>query len=76
MLGIHLVEENVTQITGGITINLDVSKNIMYVKKIFFGILFNLVVKMENLLQELRINLYVMKLQTYKKRILMKKFNF
>ena len=57
-----LVEQNVIQITGGITINIDVSKKIMYVKKIIFGILLNLVVEMENLLQELRINLFAMKL--------------
>ena len=34
------MEENVTQINGGIMINVDVSvKNVMYVKKIMFGIL-------------------------------------
>ena len=57
-----MAEENVSQITGGRTINVDVSKKTMYVKKIIFGILLNLVVKMENLLKELRIHLYVMKL--------------
>ena len=31
------MEENVTQINGGITINFDMSvKNVMYVKKIIF----------------------------------------
>ena len=35
-----LMEQNVFQINGGITINVDVSvKNIIYVKKIIFGIL-------------------------------------
>ena len=38
---------NVIQINGGITINVDVSvKNVMYVKKITFGILLHVLVKM------------------------------
>ena len=37
-------------IHGGITINVDASvKNVMYVKKIMFGILLHVVVKMENI---------------------------
>ena len=41
---------NVIQINGGITVNVDVSvKNIMFVKKIIFGILLHVVVKMENI---------------------------
>ena len=44
------MEENVVQINGGININVDVSvKNIMYVKKIIFGILLHVVVKMKNI---------------------------
>ena len=44
------MEENVTQINGGITINVDVSvKNIKYVRKIIFGILLHVVAKMENM---------------------------
>ena len=44
------MEANVTQINSGIMINVDVSlKNIMYVKKIIFGILLHVVVKMENI---------------------------
>ena len=44
------MEENLLQINGGITINVDVSiKNIIYVKKIVFGILVHVVVKMENI---------------------------
>ena len=44
------MEENVIQINGGTTINVDVSvKNTMYVKKIIFGILLHVVVKMENI---------------------------
>ena len=42
------MEENVIQINVGITINVDVSvKNVMYAKKIIFGILLHVVVKME-----------------------------
>ena len=48
------MEENVIQINGGIMINVDVSvKNIIYVKKIIFGILLHVVVKMENIWQVL-----------------------
>ena len=44
------MEENVIQINGGITINVDVNvKNVMYVKKIMFGILLHVIVKMENI---------------------------
>ena len=48
------MKENVIQINGGITINADVSvKNITYVKKIIFGILLHVAVKMENIEQVL-----------------------
>ena len=44
------MEQNVIQLNGGITINVDVSvKNIIYVKKIMFGILLHVIVKMENI---------------------------
>ena len=44
------MEENVIHINGGITINIDVNvKNVMYVKKIMFGILLNVYVKMKNI---------------------------
>ena len=44
------MEENVIQINGGITINVDMSaENVMYVEKIIFGILLQAVVKMENI---------------------------
>ena len=44
------MKENVIQIKGGITINVDVSlKNVMFVKKNVFGILIHVVVKMENI---------------------------
>ena len=43
------MEENLIQINGRITINVDVKvKNVMYVKKIIFGILLHVVVKMKN----------------------------
>ena len=45
------MEKNVTQINGGIMINIDVNvENVMYVKKIIFGILLHEFVKMENIL--------------------------
>ena len=44
------MEENVIQVNNGIAKNVDVSvKNVMYVKKIIFGILLHVVVKMENI---------------------------
>ena len=49
-VNVNLMEENVAQINGGIMINVDVSaKKFMYVKKIMFGILVNVFVKMENI---------------------------
>ena len=48
-VNVNLMEENVIQINGRITINVDVNlKNVMYVKKIMFGILLHVIVKMEN----------------------------
>ena len=42
--------ENVIQIKSGITINVDMSvKNIIYVKKIIFGILLHAVATMVNI---------------------------
>ena len=42
--------ENVIQIKSGIRINVDMSvKNIIYVKKIIFGILLHAVAKMVNI---------------------------
>ena len=59
------MEQNVSQINGGVTINVDVSvKNIMYVKKIMFGIFLNVIVKMGKIQQVLQMiqRLSVMKL--------------
>ena len=45
---VNLMEENVIQIKSGITINVNVSvKNIIYVRNIIFGILLQVIVKME-----------------------------
>ena len=47
---VNLMEQNVSQINDGITINVDVNvKNTIYVKKIMFGILLHVVVKMGNI---------------------------
>ena len=46
----NLMEQNVSQINGGITTSIYVSvKELMYVKKIMFGILLHVTVKMENI---------------------------
>ena len=48
-VNVNLMEEIVTRINGGITINVDVSvKNVMYVKMIVW-ILLHVIVKMENI---------------------------
>ena len=47
---VNLMKQNVSEINGRITINVDVSvKNIIYLKKIMFGILLHVFVKMENI---------------------------
>ena len=49
-VNVNLMEQNVIQINGGITINVDVSvKNIIYVKMIMFGVLLHVIIKMENI---------------------------
>ena len=63
---VDLMEENVIQINGGIMINVDVNvKSVMYVKKIMFGILLHVIVKMEKIQKVLWMiqGLRVMKLQ-------------
>ena len=50
----YMMQENLTQINGGTMINVDVSvKNVIYVKKVMFGILVHVVVKIENIKQVL-----------------------
>ena len=44
------MEQNVIQINGGITTNVDVSvRNIIYAKNNMFGILVHVIVKTENI---------------------------
>ena len=44
------MEENLTQINGVITINVDVNvKSVMYVKKIMFSILLQVIATMEDI---------------------------
>ena len=51
------MEENVIQINGGMTINVDVSvKNVMYAKKIMFGILLHVIVSMKKYLTSIMDN--------------------
>ena len=46
-----MIEENVIQVNGGITIKVDVSVKNIYVEKITLGILLHAVAKMENTYQ-------------------------
>ena len=47
---VDLMEENVIEISYGIAAYVNVSvKNVMYVKKIIFGILLHVVTKMKNI---------------------------
>ena len=56
------MEENVIQINCGIMINVDTNvKKIIYMKKIMFGILLHVAVKMENISWMIQ-QLFVMKL--------------
>ena len=49
-VNVNSMKQNVIQINGGITINVDVSvKNFIYVKKIMFGILLHVIGKMEKI---------------------------
>ena len=49
-INVNLMEENVIQVNGGITMNTDVSvKKIIYVKKTMFEILLHVIVKMGNI---------------------------
>ena len=48
-INVNLIEQNASQVIGGIMINVDVGiKNIIYVKKIMFQILLHVVLKIEN----------------------------
>ena len=51
-VNVEIMEENLVQINGGITIDTDVSiRNIMYVKKFILEILVHVYVKRENIFQ-------------------------
>ena len=53
-VNVDLTEKNVIQINGGITIKVKVSViNVMYVKKIIFGIILFVIAKMQNIKQVL-----------------------
>ena len=53
-VNVNLIEQNVVQINGGITINVNASvKIIIYVKKDMLGILVHVIVNMENIQQVL-----------------------
>ena len=53
-VNVNLMEQKVSEVNGGITINVHVSvKNIIYVKKILSGIQLHAIVKNENILQVL-----------------------
>ena len=75
---VDLMEKNVIQVNGEITIHVDVSvKNVMHVKKIIFGILRHAVEKMENFQQVLwmirRLRVITLKSHTTKKQIIIKR---
>ena len=49
-VNVNLMEKNVIQINGGITIDVNMGvKNTTYVKNIIFGIFLHVAVKMENI---------------------------
>ena len=49
-INVNLMKQNVIQINGEIMVKVDVSvKKIMYMKKIKFGILLDVIVKMKNI---------------------------
>ena len=53
-VNVNLMEKDVIQINGGIMINVNVTlKNVIYVKKIMFGIPLHIAVKMETFYQVL-----------------------
>ena len=67
-VNVNLMEKNVIQFNSGITIKVDVSaKKSMYVKKIMFGTLVNVFVKIKKIEQVLSIiqRLSVMKLWSH-----------
>ena len=57
---VDLMEKNVIEISYGIAVYVNVSvKNVMYVKKIIFGILLDVVTKMKKYLASIEDNLAI-----------------
>ena len=52
-VNVNLMEQNVIQVNGEITINVDVSIKSIYVKTTMFGILVHLFMKVENIYEVL-----------------------
>ena len=50
-VNVNLMEENVIQIYGGVTINVDVSVKNIICEKILFGILLHVIAKMVSIYQ-------------------------
>ena len=81
-VNLDLMKRNVVHINGGIKINVYVSvENVIYIKKIIFRILIQVVVKMENIyqvvwmIQQLHVIELLKKKQKQLEQILMKKKN-
>ena len=79
-VNLDLMKRNVVHINGGIKINVYVSvENVIYIKKIIFRILIQVVVKMENIyqvvwmIQQLHVIELLKKKQKQLEQILMKK---
>ena len=64
------MDENVIQVNGGIMINVDVTvKNVLYAKKINFGILLYVIVRMEHISQVLWIIICDEVIKSYDEKI-------
>ena len=78
-VNVNFIEQNVSHINGGILVNVDVAvKSIIYVKKIMFGNLLHVIMKMEKFLQVLWMiqQLSVMKLESCDEEIKINPPNF
>ena len=78
-VNVNFIEQNVSHINGGILVNVDVAvKSIIYVKKIMFGNLLHVIMKMEKILQVLWMiqQLSVMKLESCDEEIKINSPNF
>ena len=78
-VNVNFIEQNVSHINGGILVNVDVAvKSIIYVKKIMFGNLLHVIMKIEKILQVLWMiqQLSVMKLESCDEEIKINPPNF